>query len=861
MRQEVRRVLAVRLLENLIQDVRFGLRQLWKSPGFTVVAIMTLALGIGANTAIFTLVHAVMLTSLPVANPEQLYSLGDNQICCDTGRVQDSFTLYSYPLYKERVEHLPGFSEVTAFQSGPAGLSVRRGNDPGLAEPYFGEIVSGNYFSTLGVAAFAGRTLMPEDDRPNAQPVAVLSYRAWNTHYARDPAVIGAIFVINGQPMTVVGITPPGFFGETLRSDPPDFWLPLALEPIVNRDNSLLNRGDVYWLYAIGRLQPGAALGQVQESLKIETQHWLSDKLGDSEQNRQQIAKMHLILTPAGGGISNLREKYSYGLRLLMIVSALVLLIACANIANLLLVRGVARRAQTALRIALGVTRNRLIRQMLTEGVLLAVLGGIAGIGVAFAGTKLLLLLAFSGSKYVPIDATPSLPVLGFAFATSLITGAVLSIVPAWITSHANPAELMRGAGRSTRDRTALPQKALVVLQAGLSVVLLVGAGLLTQSLRNLENQQFGFATQGRLMVSINPGQAGYTPERLPLLYRRLEDRLKQIPGVLSSSIALHSPMDDWNWSFTVYIDGHPPTNDSPASRSAQYDRIGAHYFETIGTRVLRGRPIGEEDTPTSHHVAVINQSFANKFFPNEDPIGKHMGLGDVSHSGDYEIVGIVEDTKYRDAKSASDPMFFFPLLQMAKYQPGSRLDKYQTWATYIDGFQLRVAGRPETFQTDVRRALAEVDPNLTVIDMMTFDERVSRSFNSERLIARLTTLFGVLALVLASVGLYGVASYTVARRTNEIGIRMALGAGRARLISLVLRGAMAPISVGMLIGIPCALAGGYALANQLFGVKRYDPFVMAAAVGVLTVCALLAAIAPARRAASIDPIRALRSD
>jgi predicted permease len=387
---------------------------------------------------------------------------------------------------------------------------------------------------------------------------------------------------------------------------------------------------------------------------------------------------------------------------------------------------------------------------------------------------------------------------------------------------------------------------------------LLVGAGLLTQSLRRLEKQQVGLQIGGRVIVHLNPALASYTPEKLPALYQKIADRFGRIPGVQSVSYALHTPLDGWDWGAHVSIEGRPPAA-NPADSRAWYNRVSAHYFETIGTRVLRGRPIDEHDLPETHHVAVINQSFARKFFPDEDPIGKHFGMADAGHSGDFEIVGVVEDTKYRDEK-VTDRMFFLPMLQTESYS-NARAASYQTWSLFIDSIQLQLAGQSENLYGDVQRALAEIDPNLTLLDFTTLQEQVGIRFNGPRLIARLTGLFGLLALVLACVGLYGVASYIVARRTSEIGIRMSLGAGRRNVIALMLRTAMSPVGMGLVIGIVIALANGSLIASQLYGVKSYDPVVILVAVLVLVLAALLAAIVPARRAASIDPIRALRTE
>jgi predicted permease len=843
-------------MSGLVQDLRFAFRQLLKSPGFTTVAVLTLALGIGANTAIFTLAHAVMLKSLPVVHPEQLYGLGDFQTCCDTTSPQDNFSIYSYPLYKQLRADTPDFSELAAFQTWVDSWSVRRDSAPGVPEPRFGEFVSGNYFSMFGVHALAGRMLAAADEQPGAPPVAVMSYRTWEQYYAHDQRVIGDTFSMNGQPVTVVGVAPSGFFGDTLRANPPDFWAPLTVEPLLDGANSLLNAPSEYWLYTIGRIKPGAQIAPLQARVTAEIRRWLEEHSILSQQDREETTKMHMIVSPATGGSTRLRNGYADGLRLLMMVSGLVLLIACANIANLLLARSMSRRPQTAVRVALGASQSRLIRQMLTEGVLLALLGGAAGIAIAFSSTRAILALAFKGAIYVPISAQPSLLVLAFAFALSLLTGVIFSTAPAWIASHTEPAEALRGAGRSTRDHSSTPQKWFVVLQAAMSLVLLVGAGLLTVSLRNLENQQFGFETRGRVIVRINPALAGYKPDRLPVLYRQLQDRFSRIPGVLSASLALHTPFDNWNWNTSIRIEGRAPAAD-PNEDNANYDFVSAHYFETIGTGLQRGRLIDEHDTPTSHHIAVINQALANKFFSNQDPLGGHLGFVD-GHAGDYEIVGIVKDTKYRNPTVPAVPMFFIPLLQTVKYEDADST-RYQTWANYIDSIQLLTGERPVNWQAVVRHALAEVDPNLTVIRMTNLDEQVGVVLNTQRLVARLTMLYGVLALILASVGLYGVAAYTVARRTREIGLRMALGADRRTVMAMVLRGAVSPVALGLMIAVPVLLAGGRAIASQLYGVKGYDPRVLLAAIAVLAISAVIAAVVPARRAANVDPMVALR--
>jgi len=842
-----------RLPGDLWQDLRYGWRILAKSPGFTIVAVLTLALGIGANTAIFTLVDAVMLRSLPVASPKQLYRLGDRENCCVLGGFQDDWAIYSYSLYKQFRDHTPEFSEMAALQGGLQELSARRSSSTGAAEPFAGEFVSGNYFSTFGIGVFAGRAITPADDQPGAPPVAVMSYRTWQQHYGLDPSVVGATFTINQIPYTVAGIAPPGFFGDRLTDDPPDFWLPLATEPALSQANSLLNIDHNHWLYIVGRLKAGAKPSAIQAEVTVELQQWLTTQPDLSAYQRTQLPKQHITLAPAGGGILNMEYETAAGLRVLMVVSGLVLLIACANIANLLLARGAANRLQTAIRAALGAARRRLVLQTLTESVLLAVLGGLAGIAVAFAGTRTILLIAFRGSRFIPINATPSFTVLGFAFLLSLVTGMIFGIAPAWIASRSDPAEALRGAGRSTREHSSLARKSLVVVQVALSAVLLIGAGLLTQTLRNLENQRFGFEPEGRLIVRVNPALAGYKAETLPPLWQKLDERLPQIPGVVSAAYSLYSPMRGDNWSFGINIQGHPPDERIGSS----FDRVSPHYFQTIGTHLLRGRTINEHDTPASALVAVVNETFARKYFPQEDPIGKRFGIDGAKNSGDYEVVGVVEDAKYQDAREPAYPTFFVPFGQMPKEPDLAWL----AGSEFFGDIELRVAGKPENLEAIVRRTLADIDPNLTLIDMVSLPEQVARNFNEDRLIARLTELFGLLALVLACVGLYGVTSYSVARRTSEIGIRMALGANRTNVLGLILRGAAAQIVLGLAIGIPAALAGGKLLSSQLYGVQSRDPMILGLAAGALAACALIAGLVPARRAASIDPMQALRTE
>jgi len=845
-------------LEGVLQDLRFGARKLRKNPGFAIIAVLTLALGIGANTAIFSLINTVMLKSLPVTKPSELYRLGEGNSCCVLDGLQGNFGIFSYALYKQLQANTPEFSNLSAFSGGLDSLSVRRAGATTPAEPFIREFVSGNYFETLGLGAYAGRLLNSSDDQLNSPPVAVMSYRVWRERYSLEPSVIGGSFLINGHPMTVIGVTPPQFFGETLRSNPPDFWVPLSQEPLLEQSASILAHSELHWLYLIGRLKPDAKPTQVQAHVTLEVQQWLTTEGQIPDRFKNEIAKQHVSITPAAGGVARLRRTYTAGLRLLAAASGLVLLIACANVANLLLAQGTAQRTETVLRVALGAPRVRLMRQALTEGALLAVLGGTAGLAIAYAGTQLIIALAFRGAQYVPIETAPSLPVLGFAALLSLLTSMIFAVAPAWIGSKADAGESLRGAQRGIRESATVPQRTLIVLQAALSLVLLTGAGLLTQSLSNLEKQKFGFETEGRLIVSIDPNLAGYTIERLDGLYRTMKDRLRQIPGVQSVSFSLYSPMSDMNWSSGISVEGRPASTNLDDWDGASWLRVSSDYFETIGTPLIRGRVIDDRDTATSRHVAVINEAFAKKFFPKDDPIGKHFGLGDVTHRADYEIVGIVGDAKYQDARDSAWPTFFRPLLQMEKFKDPAD-DSTEVRSNSIHDIELRVLGRPENLQGVIRERLAGIDPNLPVVDLVTFGEQVSRNFNQERLISRLAALFGLLALALACIGLYGVLAYSVARRTQEIGIRMALGAARGGILRMVLREALVLAGLGVAIGIPCALAANQLLSSMLFGLKGTNPFVLLAATALLLVVAGTAAYLPAYKASAVDPMVALR--
>src|SRR6185437_2572850 len=701
---------------------RHALRGLRKAPAFTATTILTLALGIGATTSIFTLVHAVLLKSLPVANPGELYRLGKESRCCYWGgySLEKEFSLVSYDLYKHFRDNTRGFAELAAFQAGQSLFGVKRAGRAEPAQSYPGEFVSGNYFTMFGIRAYAGRTFTANDDRGGAPPVTVMSYRLWQQRYGGDPSVIGSIFNLNEKPFTVVGITPPGFFGDRLRNNPPDFFLPLNTEPFVDTADPDLNKVDTHWLDLIGRIRPGAKPASMEAEMRVELKQWLRSHWGEMSANdRAKFPHQTLFLRPGGAGISSMREEYEHWLQILMMVSGFVLLIVCANVANLMLVRGMERRRQISLSMALGAQAPRLVRQALTECIMLSLSGGAAGLWRAFAGTPLLLCFAFprvNGMSGIPIDASPSMPVLLFAFGVSLLTGIAFGIAPAWMATRVDPIEALRGASRSTARTGSRARKMLVVVQAALSLVLLSASGLLTAALHKLESQNFGFDQDRRLVANISPMLAGYRAEQLTPLYQRIHDSLSSIPGVSAVALCIYSPLDDNNWSTDIWVDGRPapgPNDDN----SASWDRVTAGYFEVIGTPMLRGRSVSEQDTATSRHVAVVNEAFARKFFKDEDPIGKHFGQNGVGSEREYEIVGIAKDARYlhSDLGKPVGPLFFLPEAQHDVF-PADKSKEASPGSHFLHDIVIVTKPGAGLSFARVRRAMASVDPNLPVI-------------------------------------------------------------------------------------------------------------------------------------------------
>jgi len=850
---------------TILGELRYAVRQFWVARVFTATAVLTLALGIGGTTAIFTLMHAVMMRSLPVGDPSRLYRIGDGDACCVQGGPQERWGMFSFPLYERLKADLPEFEELTAFQAGGPRVSVRRQNADVAARPLRSQYVTGTYFSTLGVNAFGGRLFTAAEDAPAAAPAVVISHHVWEGTYGADPSILGATLFVEGHPFTVIGITPPGFFGETLRGDPPDLFIPLQQEPVINGSTSILRQPISAWLRVIGRLRPGATTDAIGPRLTGILRQWMQYESGYPSNWMpaiiEALPKQVITVVPAGSGVGIMKERYARSLQILLGVCGLVLLIACANVANLLLARSVARRGQTAVRLAMGASRRQIVTQALVESVLLAVAGGIAGLAVAIGAARLLLSLAFAGVTFLPIDTRPSPLVLLFAFGLALLTGLIFGAAPAWLATRTNPIDALRGAGRSTGDHSSFARRALLIVQATLSVVLVAGSTMLARSLGNLENQNFGFEIAGRVLVQLNRPPADYTLEKLAALYRNLEERLNRIPGMQGSGLALYNPLTD-NWGELVLVAGHPAPKPGEQA-GASWDRVSANYLQNLGVKIVRGRHFSEADNETTAPVAVVNEAFVRRFFKSdEDPLEQHFGLDLPENVGTYRIVGVVRDAKFAGfaLDQPARPMFYVPLAQTVPYT-NPIMTRLERQSHFIGGLLLVTNTPPGTLEPLVKRAVAEADPNLTITTVRTLQQQVDRSFDQQRAVASLAGLFGSVALLLAAIGLYGVTAYTVSQRTNEIGIRMALGADRGNVVGMVLRVAFRRVLVGLVLGLPLAIGAGRLLSAQLYGVKYWDPLALGVAGIALAICAFIAAIIPAARAASISPMSALRTE
>jgi predicted permease len=845
------------------EAVRYALRQLRSAPVFATAAILTLALGIGGTTAIFTLIEAVMLKSLPVTDPAALYRIGDGTDCCVEGSPQDQWGLFSYPLVQKLRDQAPEFDQVTAFQAGLSRMAVRRHGVDVVSRPLVAEYVTGNYFQVFGIGAFGGRVFEAADDRPDAPPVVVMSFHAWQSAYGGDKTIVGSLLDVEGHPFTVAGIAPPGFFGETLRGNPADLWVPLASEPLIAGGQSLLHSNTSGWLRAIGRLKPGATTVGLPARLTGFLRNWIQYDAGYPANWMPDIIRrlpsQSLDVVPAGGGVGDMKSNYETSLKMLLAVCGVVLLIACANVANLLLSRAVTRRTQTAIRLAMGASRRTLVFQALVEAIVLALLGAMAGLIVAVGASRLLLALAFSNVQFLPISTAPSVSVLAFATALAILTGVIFGAAPAWLSTRTDPIEALRGVGR-VKDGASSARKALLVVQATLSVVLVTGATLLARSLDNLEHQDFGFEIKNRVVVGLARPPATYDWPKLSEVYTRLEERLTQVPGVSGAGLALYNPLTN-NWGEGILVQGHPPPPPGTAT-GASWDRVSANYMQNFGMKMVRGRAFTPRDNATAAPVAIVNEAFVKRFFSStEDPIGMHFGLDLPENAGTFEIVGIVRDAKFAGfaLDKPARPMFYAPLAQYVNYS-NSQMQRLELSSHFIGALALVTTQPAGQLEPVLRRAIADVDPSLTVLIVRSMEDQVALSFNQQRAVAGLATLFGLVALALAAIGLYSVTAYSVAQQTNEIGVRMALGADRPRVIRHVLRGAFTWVFAGLILGVPLAVGAGRSIADQLYLVQFWDPQALLLAGVTLGLAALLAAIIPALKAAGISPTNALRS-
>ena len=835
-------------LERLGQDLRFALRMMRKSPAFTLVAVLSLALGIGGNTAIFSLLNAVMLRSLPVAQPDRLVLFGKGQWSGITDDLPNrSWQLFSYPFYRDVQRHNQVFTGLAAMLSLPNNTrAIVTGST--ASEPVHARLVSGTYFDVLGVKAAAGRTFTDaEDQAPGAHPVAVMSYAWWQRRFARDPSVVGQTLAIGTTVYKIIGVAPPGFFGTSV-GESPDLWIPLAMNaqlPPGWGGNTARADPLSQSLYILARLKPGASAAQAGAQVNLIFKQDLRAIAGQNPSAKElnAIRRASIELTPGGRGLSAIRQQFSTPLWLLMAAVGLVLLIACANIANLLLARAASRQREIAVRLSLGAGRVRLIRQMLTESLLLAAMGGMAGLAFAAWAGGLLLRMVSTGGQLIPLRVAPDARVLAFTMLLSVMTGILFGLAPALRATRADlsaPLKDGRAAGL-TRTRSVLA-KALIVSQVALSAMLLIGAGMFIRSLVNLRNVDTGFHKEDVLVIDVDTPSLAYKEDdpRLTSLYRQVEQRVGETPGVRAASFSMFT-FEMGAWTAEAYPQGRTGPPDS--RREIHNNVVGAAFFAAMGLPMTLGRAFNPDDTAKSPKVAIINETMARLFFPGESPIGLRFGFS-PEHSGELQVVGVVRDAKYESLREKPTPMAYYPESQHPQFQ---------------GALVVRYAGNPRVIVPAVRRAVAQVNANLPITQVRTLAGEVDDSLASEKLIARLSSFFGMLALLLASIGIYGVLSYAVARRTSEVGLRMALGAPRSNVVWLIMRDVLLLVTIGLAIGVPAALAGGRLITGLLYGLPALDAVSIAAAIVILAVVAGLAAYWPARRASLVDPAIALR--
>ena len=846
-KERSRNVWGFHSIEAFFQDVKYGARMLLANRVFTAVAVLSLALGIGANTAIFSLVNAVLLKTLPVKQPDQLvlmkWQSGQNIVAgsingwfnMDGGKR--SSTSFSYPTFKYIRDNNSVLSDAIAFAELEQ-LSVGINDQAEIAS---GQIVSGTYYTALGVDPILGRMLTPQDDVAGASPVAVISYAYWERRFGRDPATVGKIINLNRIPFTIIGVTPARFLGTLDVQTSPDISVAMIVQNQVMSSGPILDDVNNWWVQIIGRLKPDISAQQAQSNLDtVFHQNITADQAMVKDKDIPEM-----VLLPGNRGMSAAREGYTQPLLMLMGVVALVLLIACANVANLLLARASARQKEIAVRLSLGASRGRLIRMLLTESMMLAIIGGSVGLFFATLSQGLLVDLMSQGRAKLAVDTSLDLRMLLFTSGVILLTGLLFGIAPALRGTRVDlTPSLKDGSGtRYGRSRFALG-KLLVVVQVGLSTLLLVGAGLFIRTLLNLRNVDAGFNAENVLLFRVDPTLNGYKGASLAGLYDQMVEHIQSIPGVRAVTMSRHMLLSGSGMINKISVPGFTPPGKLPYT---YIQRVRDNFLDTMGIAVIAGRGFNLRDDGSNQKVAIINEAAARYYFPDQNPIGKRFDFGDKPGAGTIEIVGVTKNTQYANMRGGITPMTaYVPYLQSI-----SGLGQM--------AFEVRTVGDPLVLAPAIREAVRSIDKNLPLFEVKTQEEQIAQSMAQETFFAKLSSLFGLLALILACVGLYGVMSYGVVRRTKEMGIRMALGAQRQKIIWLVLKESLLLIAIGIAIGLPTAFGLTRLATSMLFGLKATDPSTFAGVAIILTIVALLSCYLPARRATKIDPMVALR--
>jgi len=840
-------------MNTLLRDLQYGVRMLRRAPGFAAVAVLTLALGIGANTAIFTVINAAMLRMLPVDHPEQLVAVGDPSRVGSWSNGTPRTDTFSYPLYREIRDHNEVFSSVM----GASRLDNLQLAIDGGPEKANGRLVTGNYFETLGVKALIGRTFTDAEDRvPVGDPYIVISFGYWQRRFSGDPSVVGRTVRVKNYPFTIIGVTPPSFFGDVVGSKI-DVWAPMMMEPQLMPGRNFLDTPNTSSLLLIGRLKPGVTLEQARQNVnavvKRALMETLAAKLSADDRNAIQHGdvKLNVEVTPGGRGLSRLRAEFSGPLLLLMGMVALVLLVACVNVANLMLARSASRQREIAVRLAIGASPWRVARQLLTESVLLAFLGGVLGLGFANWGAAALVQLANrSGSTTSPLVLGLDWRVLGFTAGVCLLAGMLFGLAPALRFLRISLAPALKEGGRdssgsATKNRVG---HVLISSQVALAVLVLMAAGLLLRSLRNLQEMDLGYSRDQLVLARVDPIGSGYAKGPVALnVDRELLERLKTLPGVRSATLSLNGLYSGTESADMFKIEGFTAGNDQ--DNVAYDDEVGPNYFSTIGVPIVLGREINEQDYASAANVAVVNETFAKFYFGNRNPLGHKVYLEDSDHPNrpPFEIIGVAKDVRDHRVREKAERRIYAPLTNGA-------FD-----VNVAPNFEVRAAGNPEALINEVRTAIREFNPNLIIENVDTATTLVNDTLTTQVLVARLSSFFGGLVLVLICVGLYGTMSYGVVGRTKEIGVRMALGARRTDVIWMVAREAFIMLAIGIAIGIPIGIATTTAFKAMLFNVSKADPLAIAAAIGTLIAISVAAAVIPARRASRVDPMVALR--